>query len=121
VTKTTRPRRRLPTGVRADESSRALLIRFCRWAYAHPDLTDGEEAFVDRFLRETAPMFGRPVGAGQQPPRAPDAAPRAQGGAQVVETEAMPPGGDSGLPGGDGGDVGVGQFIGAIFDRLTRK
>jgi hypothetical protein len=119
VTKTTRPRRRLPTGVRADESSRALLVRFCRWAYAHPDLTDGEEAFVDRFLRETAPTFGRP--AGQAPRQAPDAAQQAHGAIPTVETEALPPGGDSGLPGGDGGDVGVGQFLGAIFDRLTRK
>lgn len=120
MTKTNRPRRRLSTGVRSDESSRALLLRFCRWAYTHPDLTDGEEAFVDRFLRETAPTFGRPAGAGQ-PPRAPDTATRAHGEGQVVETEAEPPGGGDGAPGGSGGDVGVAQFIGAIVDRMMGK
>jgi hypothetical protein len=115
VTKTNRSRRRLPTRVPPPaESTKALLLRFCTWAQAHSDITDGEEAFVDRFLRETAPTFGRP----RPEPRV--AAPRAPGGAEVVETEAGEPGAGEGAEGASGGDVGFAQFVGAVIDRIAR-
>ena len=120
VTKTNRSRRRLPTRVPPpSEPTRALLLRFCRWAQAHPDLTDGEEAFVERFMRETAPTFGRPAGASPvAPPVASHDAPQLHGAARAVETEAGEVGGGEGAP---GGDVGVGQFIGAIVDRMMGR
>jgi hypothetical protein len=114
MTKQGNPRRRRALNS-PSESTKALLLRFCRWAHAHPDITDGEEAFVERFLRETAPTFGR----ARVEPRS--SAPRAAGGAEVVETEAGVPGAGDGAVEGSGGDVGVGQFIGAIVDRMMGR
>jgi hypothetical protein len=94
---------------KSDESTRALLVRFCRWAQAHPDLTDGEEAFVDQFMTETAPTFGRAAGMPLPAPEpAPEATPRPAAAAAAAAAAAS------------GERVGWGSLLGAVIDRVLK-
>jgi hypothetical protein len=87
---------------RTPDEIRTWLIRFCRWAQDHPDLIASPEAFVDRFLSEVKPTFGRPPA----------------GAAPVTPTAGGPPPAEA--PPVDDDGISLGSIIGAVVDRITR-